>query len=386
FTFSLQVTDTQVPAVTTVKSFTLVVSPAPLVISNSGTLAPYTLGGGTYGSTTLTATGGIAPYTWAVAPASTLPAGLSLTGNVLSGTPTAPGTFTFSLQVTDSQIPAVTVSKSFTLVVTPAALVISTTSPLSPYTIGNGSYSVNLAATGGIAPYTWSVDPASSLPVGLGISGNVLSGNPTTAGTYTFNLQVTDSQVPAVTTVKAFTLVVSPALIINTSSPLPSYTVSPSQYYTQLSASGGVGSYTWSLQSGSMPPGMFLTAAGQLWGPVTGSGTYTFTIQVTDSQSTITSKVFTVNILSSVLSITTASSLPSYTVSVAQYYNQLSASGGSGSYTWTLLSGTMPPGMSLTATGQLWGPVTGPGTYTFTIQVTDSLLTTASQVFTLIVL
>jgi len=84
-----------------------------------------------------------------------------------------------------------TATKQFTLTVA-APLTISTASALTEAVAGQ-TYSVTFVATGGIAPYVWSVTSGSTLPAGLILtSAGVLSGTPTTAGTYTFSLTCTD--------------------------------------------------------------------------------------------------------------------------------------------------------------------------------------------------
>jgi hypothetical protein len=84
-----------------------------------------------------------------------------------------------------------TATKQFTLTVV-APLVISNVSPL-PEAVAAQTYSVTFTASGGIPPYVWSVTTGSTLPAGLTLtSGGVLSGMPTTAGTYTFSITVTD--------------------------------------------------------------------------------------------------------------------------------------------------------------------------------------------------
>jgi large repetitive protein len=73
----------------------LIISPAalPAALIN----VPY--------SATLTSVGGMGPFTWALASGS-LPPGLTIsTAGVITGTPTALGTTTFKVQVTDSQTP-----------------------------------------------------------------------------------------------------------------------------------------------------------------------------------------------------------------------------------------------------------------------------------------
>jgi hypothetical protein len=64
------------------------------------------------------ASGGTAPYSWAVASGSTLPAGLTLSSTgLLSGTPTTAATSTFSITVTDSESPPASVTGSFSLTI-----------------------------------------------------------------------------------------------------------------------------------------------------------------------------------------------------------------------------------------------------------------------------
>lgn len=151
----------------------------------------------------LYASGGTGPYTWAVATGSMLPPGLMLSaGGILSGTPTAAGTSSFTLQVNDSSMPAQTASATFTLTVgaaPPAALTISTLA-LPDAVIGvpyNGA-GVAMQVSGGTAPFTWTVT-AGALPVGFALSaaGALFhAGTPTQAGVFTFVATVSDSTMP----------------------------------------------------------------------------------------------------------------------------------------------------------------------------------------------
>ncbi|MGZ6005649.1 MAG: N,N-dimethylformamidase beta subunit family domain-containing protein, partial [Candidatus Saccharimonadales bacterium] len=86
------------------------------------------------------------------------------------------------------------VSGNTTLTVQSAsALAITTSSPLAGGTVGT-AYSATLAASGGSSPYTWSIT-GGTLPAGLTLHGStgVIDGTPTTAGTYNFTIQVSDS-------------------------------------------------------------------------------------------------------------------------------------------------------------------------------------------------
>ena len=164
----------------------------PLVITTSSLPAgsvnsPY--------SATLSATGGQLPYTWSVI-AGSLPAGLTLNASsgVISGTPTTAGTSNFTVQVSDSESPPATATAPLSITILPQLMI--TTSSLPAATV-NIPYSATLLATGGQLPYTWSVIQG-SLPAGLILnpSSGVISGTPTTPGTFNFTVQVTDSESP----------------------------------------------------------------------------------------------------------------------------------------------------------------------------------------------
>ena len=149
-------------------------------------------------SAALSASGGAAPYTWAVT-SGNLPAGLTLnpsTGSI-TGTPTAPASSTVTVTASDSSTPnPATVTKTFTLSVKAAKLQI-TTSSLPSGTVKH-PYSATVMATGGTIPYVWS---ATSLPAGVTINATtgVLSGTPTKAGTYNVRVSVRDGAIPAQT-------------------------------------------------------------------------------------------------------------------------------------------------------------------------------------------
>jgi len=158
-------------------------------------------------SKALAATGGTSPYTWSLA-SGTLPAGLSLSSTgVISGTATTTGTSTFTVRATDASTPVQSSTKTLSMTVI-VPLKVTTTSPLPAAKVGV-AYSVTLAAKGGTLPYSWSLS-AGALPAGLTLSkAGVISGTPTTAGTFSFTAKVTDSTSPNVTAKKALTLVVS---------------------------------------------------------------------------------------------------------------------------------------------------------------------------------
>ena len=131
------------------------------------------------------------PYTWTMS-GSDVPGGLTLSSaGVLSGTPTALGTFLFNVQVSDGDGNIVSGWVELTVLATaPPTITTSTTLPGGTPGV---AYSQNLTATGGTPPYTWAVT-GGALPAGLTLSsGGALSGTPTTVGSYSFTAQVTDS-------------------------------------------------------------------------------------------------------------------------------------------------------------------------------------------------
>jgi uncharacterized protein (TIGR03437 family) len=145
----------------------------------------------TAGSQTLTATGGTPPYTWTLVGGS-LPPGLGLSSaGVLSGTPTTPGSYTFTVKVTDAA--GASAVETVTLSVAAQSVTITTPSPLPSGMVTVQYPQQVLTASGGYPPYTFSV-PANSLPSGLTLnSGGAISGTPTVAGSSTFTLTATDS-------------------------------------------------------------------------------------------------------------------------------------------------------------------------------------------------
>ncbi len=110
---------------------------------------------------------------------------------VITGTPTRVQTTTFTVRVQDQT--GHTATRTFTLTINPARPLVITnqSSTLTAGTVGS-SYATSLFADGGTRPYRWSI-VAGQLPPGLRLSNNVISGTPTTAGTFTFTARVTDN-------------------------------------------------------------------------------------------------------------------------------------------------------------------------------------------------
>ncbi|HWV45561.1 MAG TPA: putative Ig domain-containing protein, partial [Nitrospira sp.] len=188
----------------------LVNRPGQLTITTTG------LPGGNVGAAynqTLAAAGGVPGYVWSLNSGSNpLPAGLELNpSGVISGTPTAAGTTTITVKVTDSA--GGTATKTFTLTIAaPNMQPLSiTTAALLAGTVGT-AYNAILTATGGTGAKTWSIS-SGILPAGLSLnaaSGGI-SGTPTTAGTSTFTVQVQDSGTPQQSAQQQLALAINPS-------------------------------------------------------------------------------------------------------------------------------------------------------------------------------
>jgi hypothetical protein len=186
-------------------------------LAESPAVTTVTLPGATGGqpySASLAATGGVAPYTWTVT-AGSLPPGLTLnssTGQISGTLQFVAGTYYARVTVTDSESPAQTATGVLSITVTPAPLVITTSS--LPAATGGQAYSATVAATGGVTPYSWSVT-AGVLPPGLTLNAatGVISGTPDVAGTYQFTVTVNDDESPPMTVSQAFSISVSGPVI-----------------------------------------------------------------------------------------------------------------------------------------------------------------------------
>jgi hypothetical protein len=174
-----------------------------------------------------------------------------------------------------------------------------------------------------------------------------------------------------------------PPLSITTSSPLPNGAVGTA-YSQTLAASGGVPGFTWSVTSGTPPAGLTLSAAGVLSGTPSTPATTNFTVQVRDNASQTATKQFAITIDPPPLTITTPSPLSNGTVGTG-YSQTLAATGGTPPYAWSVTTGTLPAGLTLSGAA-ISGTPTKADAKTFTVQVRDNASRTTTKEFAITVI
>ena len=214
----------------------------PLSISTNLPAGTYTL---PYQGT-VTAAGGVPPYT--ITLSGTLPSGLTFSSGVVTGAPTYPGNNggSFSFIATDSATPPNTKQTAVLSIKVnvPTSLTILTRS-LPGGTVG-GSYKGYVYLTGGTPPYTYGIS-AGTFPPGLSLTSSspiIVTGTPTTAGTYNFTLKLTDFAIPPNVATANFSITIQPAVTITTTS-LPNGTVGMA-YATPVQVTGGQPPYSFS--------------------------------------------------------------------------------------------------------------------------------------------
>jgi hypothetical protein len=211
---TIKVTDSSKPSPQSVSStLSIKISPTSLAVTTSS--LPGGTAGSPYPSTTLQASGGVPPYSWALS-SGKLPAGLTLSAaGAVAGTPSSGGTYPLIFVVTDAYSSPDTAKASLTLTIagsqTQSPNLTLTTTSLADATV-NTAYSATLTATGGVPPYTFSLANGTSLPAGLALSsGGAISGTPTKAGSTSFSVDVTDSSTPALMQTGNLSITVNPS-------------------------------------------------------------------------------------------------------------------------------------------------------------------------------
>jgi Cu/Ag efflux protein CusF len=326
------------------KTVTITILPQAPVVSSAATAT------GTVGSAfSYSITASNSPTSFA---ASGLPTGLSVntaTG-IISGTPTAPGTFTSTVNAFNAGGQG---SKTFTITILPQVPIVSSAATATG-TIGS-AFSYSITASNSPTSYA-----ANGLPAGLSVNTatGVISGIPTASGTFTATISAintggTGRASVTFTIVTPVSIVSSPSSVSGTVGTAFSYTITGSNNPTGFAASG-------------LPTGLTVnTTTGIISGIPTASGTFTTTVSAINAGGTgSTTVTFTIAPPSPVIS---SAANASGTVGIAFSYS-ITASNSPTSYAATGL----PSGLSVnTATGVISGIPTSIGTSTSTVYATN---------------
>ncbi|MGD9479398.1 putative Ig domain-containing protein [Shinella sp. G-2] len=385
YNFTVTATDSATTSgpYTAAKAYALTVDPATIVLSP----AAGALAGGTTGiaySQTISASGGTGPYIFDVSTGA-LPAGLTLsTGGVLSGTPTASGTFNFTIRGTDSSTGQGPYSNSnaYSLTIgTPTIALAPAAGALPAATVGS-AYNQTFTASNGTAPYSYAVT-SGALPGGLTLSAaGDISGTPTASGTYGFAVTATDTYGAAGT--ETYSLAVGiQAPVAGAASATVS--ANSSANAIALALSGGAAD---SVTVATPASHGTATASGTTisYTPAAGySGTDSFTYTATNVTGTSSAATVTITVSAPTLVFSPAAgALPAATVGSA--YNQtFTASNGTAPYSYAVTSGALPGGLTLSAAGDISGTPTASGTYGFAVTATDTYGAAGTETYSLAV-
>ena len=304
-----------------------------------------------------------------------LPSGLNFSsGDSVCGTTTQIGDFPLTFRVQEATPVPDAITKTIVLRVDNAVFLVK---PEERDAWQDQSFSYFLAAGNGVAPYQWS---ATGLPSGLTLNATTgeISGATTSGdGFYKYSATVTDSATPAHSDTRVGTIRVRERLQF-TGVPRPVPLGNPTNQGIAIPVTGGDGNYTWSIVSGTLPPGMFLAQFGNfpLGGAPSQVGSYPIRMRVHDNSPGpyVIEGDFTITIIPLSFSVNTVQPLAPFATRGAPYHSQIgSAVNGVPSYVWSTSAGQMPPGLALnSATSEIDGIPTQVGRFAFQTLVRDS--------------
>ncbi len=316
-------------------------------------------------TTILEASGGSEPYTWAVEDDGGTGFTINNQGVLTGSSPSQAGTYALTISVSGKK--GATARTTFALEVS-AQSGLKIISTALPSAIDGLDYTALVEASGGVIPYTWTITDDGGTGLSINDDG-FLTGVAPAAGSYGMTLLVTDASNKNAQ--QSFILTVTgenapqPLSIATTSLPAAA---AGEDYSAILQATGGQGEYMWTLIDDG-GTGLRMADDGILRGTAPDEGDYAITVSVMDNSRTVTSALtLAVDPDPSPLEITTTS-LPG-AIEDLPYAAVLQASGGTGDYTWKLVSGGTS-GLSLTTAGVLNGIIPKPGTFGISFQVND---------------
>ena len=387
FSFTIEARDTlgNVGA----RTFTLTVAPFTLA---SGTTLPDASLGVSYSQPLLT-WDNVGTAVWTAA--SALPPGLTLSGNVISGIPTAAGTFNFSLTATDFPSGVSLVFSNFSLRV--SNMSITDPQVLPVVAVPGVPFSYTFTAVGGGAVKTWS--PV-NIPQGFSLSSSgTLTGTTTSPATLlTAIVTVNDGSVSLTRRFTFFSRTSNPVSLDFVVLDHVARRRRRPELRQRAPAGGRRGAICRSVAAGSvLPPGLSLISTSSLGSPIpqafipggtilggapSAEGVYVFDLVVTDALGASVRRTFTLN----VSSINILPGAPRAAIAGVAYAEQLVAVGGTGPYTFSmsqqsLAQDMLPPGFTLSPSGLLSGTTNSTGNYAFVLRVQDAVGHTFSRTY-----
>jgi Putative Ig domain len=374
YTPTFGATDSKGNTATSSGSCSITVNPPPVVVMSCP--ATDATQNATYASN-ISAAGGLGNFTYS---ANGLPPGLTLNSNgSISGTATTAGTYspTFVVKATGISNTSSVYTSVETCTITVHPLVPTIFCPTPATANQGGTYSAYVIGDGGKSPYTFNIQ-ASALPPGMTLGTPTptsvqISGIPTTPGTYTFPVSMTDSSTPvqSATNVAACTITVSGKF--NVGCPTSTMPLTSGAPYSSsfVVSGGGTAPFTYAL-SGSLPPGLSLMPnSGQITGSPSTAGTYPFSVTVTDS---LGNAVSSPNCSLSVGLTATCSSVTLGLVG-QPFSSSMTGMGAPTGSTYSFSATGLPPGLTMDSNGNITGTPSTAGTYGFTVTITAGTLT-----------
>ncbi|HEY2090521.1 MAG TPA: putative Ig domain-containing protein [Thermoanaerobaculia bacterium] len=316
--------------------------------------------------------------------ASTLPTGITLSSSgLLSGTPTQSGSFPIVVTVTDGNGCA---GSGSTYTLTIACNVIGVTNAVNNSGTAGTLFSATFTQSGGNGTITWSETGALPAGITLGTSTGVLSGTTSVTGSFPITVTATDGN-GCTGTGATYTLIIN-CQTVTVTNPGVTSVQAGTAFDQAFTATGILGTATWS-ETGALPSGITLnTSTGHLAGTSNAIGSYPITVKATDTNGCFGTSSYTLTVTCPTITVSrtgggTTMSQGVYTT--AGYSDSVTATGGSGTYTYAIHSGSLPTGLSLSSAGAISGTPTQTGTFTFTVRATDgsSSCTGDSATFTL---
>lgn len=229
------------------------------------------------------------------------------------------------------------------------------------------NYDQRIAASGGTAPYTYSVTQG-TLHAGIELKSDTgqLVGTPSEPGRRNIEFSVKDADGRSIARTLELYVIPDPLTIVTASLPEGR---EGDAYSADLEAMDGVAPYTWGLQSGALPAGLAVNGSA-ISGTPTESGAFTFNVLVEDADGAERTQR---------LALMIAARAPEFTTMMlgkgrvlTPYEAAIEATGGTPPYTFAIATGALPMGLTLGTDGALTGTPEEDGEFMFTVEVVDS--------------